>query len=99
MFVFSQEQLKQLLQIEDGWRGQNLLDLGSGRERESIDWYMYYSKRFLNSNRREREREREILIHYLYNLFIQTWFLIFNITGYMYLGYCLYCSQVQEMVR
>lgn len=61
MFVFSQEQLKQLLQIEDGWRGQNLLDLGTGRERERerIDWYMYYSKRFLNSNQSEREGERE----------------------------------------
>lgn len=34
MFVFSQEQLKQLLQIEDGWRGQNLLDLGTDAERE-----------------------------------------------------------------
>lgn len=30
MFVFSDTQLKQLLNIEDNWRGENLLDLGAG---------------------------------------------------------------------
>ncbi|XP_022338741.2 protein-L-histidine N-pros-methyltransferase-like [Crassostrea virginica] len=30
MFVFSDEQLRQLLQIKEGWQGQNMLDLGAG---------------------------------------------------------------------
>lgn len=44
MFVFSQEQLKQLLQIEDGWRGQNLLDLGAGDGEVTDKMARYYSQ-------------------------------------------------------
>lgn len=53
MFVFSDEQLRQLLQIKEGWQGQNMLDLGCSKQLHVL------SEIFSQIKFAERERGRE----------------------------------------
>ena len=60
MFVFSDEQLRQLLQINEGWQGQNMLDLGCSKQfhiLSEILYLIFFSQIKFAERARERERK------------------------------------------
>ena len=59
MFVFSDEQLRQLLQIKEGWQGQNMLDLGCSKQLHVLSEIFSQIKFAERERERGRERERD----------------------------------------